>query len=316
MKKAELLRSVADSPVILLDIGARGGIQERWKGLLASYPARVYGFDPDPEHCARLNQQAPGAVVYLPYAIHSESGTRDFHLTRGEQNGSFLKPSRAVLERLSVAEAFRVERVAPLPVSDLDSVMRRHGIADVDHIKIDTEGCEAEILAGAAETLKQAVSLEVEVWFNTIHERAPLFGDLDREIRRRGFVLFDLEQSSYFRRAEGDALGGPKGQLFAGDALYFRDFLAGDPGFWTKDKLVRLLLIVTQYGYPDYGWEIASEAGRRGLLDRRDAAAVKEFLSANRAADPGRSFRSRPGLRAMLKRLFPGLARQQPLGNR
>jgi hypothetical protein len=64
-------------------------------------------------------------------------------------------------------------------------------------------------------------------------------------------VLFDLAKSNYFKRKVGAKLGGPKGQLVAGDAIYFRDIptLSPESSCYDKSKLVWAIVLVMQYCY-------------------------------------------------------------------
>jgi len=109
----------------------------------------------------------------------------------------------------------------------------------------------------------------VEVWFNQLYEGQPLFSDVDFALREKGFQLFDVARSNFFKRAEGKHLGGPKGQLMTGDALYFRDLVAMDKQsvFWTASKLVKCILILIASGYYDCALEILETARQRQVID-------------------------------------------------
>ena len=88
-----------------------------------------------------------------------------------------------------------------LAVDTLDHQLERHGLDDVDFIKVDTQGSELFVLQGASQVLGQhVVGVEVEVEFASIYGGQPLFADVDRHMREHGFDLFDL------RRVTGSAM--------------------------------------------------------------------------------------------------------------
>jgi hypothetical protein len=119
--------------------------------------------------------------------------------------------------------------------------------------------------------------LEIEVMFNPLYEGQPLFGDVDRYLRDRGFVLwrlgnlvqygmaearsdFGVPDRQYFdsRPVEFPAQGG---QLFWGHAYFVPDDLAfGEP---TADwaGCLRDACIATAFGFRD----LAGDALRRAL---------------------------------------------------
>ena len=51
------------SPVVLLDIGARGGIQSKWEHLIPHLS--VVAFEPDPVEHASLSETAPPELKFL-----------------------------------------------------------------------------------------------------------------------------------------------------------------------------------------------------------------------------------------------------------
>jgi len=78
-----------------LDIGAREGITP---DLLPLAPAvEAYGFEPDPDECARLNQRFQAAptpwrrVTFLPVALAGGGGERTLHFYRMRGGSSLLE---------------------------------------------------------------------------------------------------------------------------------------------------------------------------------------------------------------------------------
>ncbi len=276
----QALRTLSPSPLKLIDIGARAGINPRWLNLIPNFPVQIIGFEPDEAECAALNAKGEAFVKYLPFAVGKTVETRTFHLLKAAGSSSLFRPNYAFINRCVSAPNYAIEREVQVQTNTLDSILKQENISDIDYIKIDTEGCERDILTGATETLKHVFAVEVEVWFNPVFTDAPLFRDIDAMLSEQGFVLFDLAKSNYFKRKIGKHLGGPKGQLVAGDAIYFRDIPSLPPSslFYDKAKLARAIVIAMQYCYFDFALEAIQQARAHGKLSEFEFNAVATLL--------------------------------------
>ena len=131
-----------ESPFVLLDIGARDGINPRW---LPLEPAmQVFGFDalaeiaaPNPRH------------RYFKIALGDHDGECRFHVPEN------LYEARASPDGSCV-----------VPMAKLDTFWARHSLPPADFIKIDCEGYEPEILRGAEQYLKASNILAADIETN------------------------------------------------------------------------------------------------------------------------------------------------------
>jgi FkbM family methyltransferase len=282
------------SPLVLVDVGASGGVQPRWREVAPWL--RVVGFDAD----NRAPVGPDRSFTYLRSALYRERARVPFHLTRRQETSSVFVANRPFVDRFPEAERFDVVETVELDADTLDAQLRGVGITDIDFLKIDAQGCELAILEGAADCLsKSALGLELEVEFAEVYRGQPLFTDVDALVRRHGFVLFDL-QPYYWKRRTGVRLGGTKGQLVFGEALYFKD-LDGLAGVFAhaateelrRIKLLHMLAVCWVYGYLDFAAEILVHfaiyvtAEERERLERSLAASPR--LSARLPAFPGRA---------------------------
>ena len=166
----------------------------------------------------------------------------------------------------------------------LDHQLERHGLDDVDFIKVDTQGSELFVLQGASQVLGQhVVGVEVEVEFASIYGGQPLFADVDRHMREHGFDLFDLRRV-YWKRDAGQSLGGPYGQIVWADALYLKTLpalpavIAERAPEARRSKLLRALSVVSLYGYHDHALALARGSG--DVLSTKEIALIEARITA------------------------------------
>ena len=249
-------------PLVLIDVGSRGGLAEHWKH--AEEYLLVIGFEPDVRSYEELSKtERSYRTSQLNLGLYNEKTCLNLYLTRRPGDSSILKPDRRFLDRFPESRRFDIVETTKISVDTLDNQLRQQGIADVDFIKVDTQGTELHILQGAANTLSQVtLGLEIEVEFSQMYEDQPLFADIDSFVRGLGFQLFDLKPY-YWKREAGQNYGGPKGQIIYADALYLRelDSLVSLVNSLqdiesSKSKVLRALSLCAIYGYQDYALEI------------------------------------------------------------
>jgi len=247
-----ILANRLEEPVRLVDVGARGGVDQRWEPY---YPVLdVLGFEPDPAECERLNEAArslPYRSRFLPYALGRDAGEVTFNVCRWPVASSVYEPNPDVLEDFpAAASLMTVTERRRLSTVPLDDVCAREALTP-DCLKIDVEGAELDVLRGAETALDRSLVLDVEVEFDPLFRGQPLFADVDVHLRERGWRLLGLRRVSWRRTAGLSAAGtGYGGQLISGDALYFND-RALRRGL-TVTRMLKLALIVSAYRQHDF----------------------------------------------------------------
>jgi FkbM family methyltransferase len=182
-------------PLTVVDIGARGGVENRWSQFGTSI--RLYGFEPDETECDRLNHGDDRVATYIPIALGSSTGEQRFYVTNDPFCSSLFSPiDELVRERPRLTE-MSVKEVTTIQTQTIDDWVDQSGIGDLDHMKIDAQGAELAILEGSARSLGSVRSLNLEVQFSRLYKGTPLFGDIDLFLRERGFVLWRLGELSH-----------------------------------------------------------------------------------------------------------------------
>ena len=153
---------------VVLDVGANHG--DFSEAVCNTFPsARVLLFEPLPKLQPILERRCQRRAPLWKLetcALSDQEGTLDLHIApERDEIGSLKGFSRSYLE--STAAAGEIRKI-PCRVRRLDDVVREAGIGHVDLLKIDVEGAEFDVLAGATTMLVTTESLVVEV--STIRE--------------------------------------------------------------------------------------------------------------------------------------------------
>lgn len=132
---------------VFLDVGANVGY---YACLAAARGATAHAFEPNPALTALLRRtrdlNAFGArLVVNEVAVDAADGLAELHLSPQALNTG--------LSSLLPLPHLRAGATAPVPTVTLDGYCARRGIARIRLVKIDVEGAEARVLAGAGRVL-------------------------------------------------------------------------------------------------------------------------------------------------------------------
>jgi FkbM family methyltransferase len=178
------VKSLGFSPAVIYDVGAyRGG----WTRLAAEvFPqAQFVLFEANRDHAAELG--ATGRRHVIAALGREDGGRRAFHVPRaGDVTGASL-----YVENTSHYGEANL-RVRAVETTRLDTAVARERLPPPDLIKIDVQGAELEVLAGADEALRSAGALIVEVSFVDYNKGGPLAAQVIAEVDRLGFRCADL----------------------------------------------------------------------------------------------------------------------------
>lgn len=267
----DIIKMVAGERVILADVGAAGGIHDRW-GLFPDDLLTI-GFEPDKTAFSRLKQDR--RQIWINKALYSDDKEHALYITKSPTNTSLLHPNYRVIDQLAngypdALDGHSIINTVQLKCDLLDAALKEAGVEEVDAIKLDTQGSELEILKGGEEVVaKQLFAIESEVEFIELYQNQPLFADVDTHLRKRDFLLMDLGNILYVKGRNSVATTGDKGVMVAADVLYFRTVESVCNLLEKGDirKLTAIFKICLVYGYPGYGIEICMALKQSGLFE-------------------------------------------------
>jgi FkbM family methyltransferase len=235
---------LAEPPLVIVDVGAAPLLNEDdiFRPLLDGGNCRVLGFEP----FAETHQLRDEPWAMLPHLV-GDGSPRTFYETSFGPSSSLYEPDLDVMsDFVGLAESCTVVSTREVATVTLDSVVEDQ----VDFLKMDVQGAELDVLRGAERVLSDVLVIHAEVEFVPIYRNQPLFDDVFRFLRQRGFDLFDL---TYLRRTRYQGReGGRRERLLWGEAVFIptRGRLDGlDPE--RRAKIIRIMRDV--FGAGDFG---------------------------------------------------------------
>jgi FkbM family methyltransferase len=188
---------------ILLDCGANVGMYTIWAA--ATRGTRVYAFEPESQNYALLNRniqhnQLQGLVKAYCMGLSDKSGLFDLHMADMRVGGS----CHAVDQALD----FELKPLKPLfaqgcVASTLDELVADGAVPVPTHIKIDVDGFEHKVVAGARRTLVNPAVRSVLIETN---QNLADHMEMVRELNTMG-LMHDRAQVQRAERKEGTFKG-------------------------------------------------------------------------------------------------------------
>lgn len=234
----------------LVDIGASGGLELRWRSIRRNIKAFL--FEPD-----ERSYQELGSADYIeeifPVGLGASEINATLNLCRKPTVSSLLPPRHSFLSRFPDPKRFDVISQETIKLSTLDKCLMGRW-QDCDFIKIDTQGTELDILHGGAALLDgPIIGLEVEVEFIRLYDEQDLFGDICTHLESKGYEFFDFVNICRWERGQFTLFG----QAVFGDGLFLRspevfaEILSSLPIDMARSRAKKYIAIVSLYDHLD-----------------------------------------------------------------
>jgi len=198
--------------IVLVDVGAAGGIEPRWKKIS---PLLYYiGFEPDSKATTEERQTKFAEHTLFSVALGAKKSKQKFYISKGIGKSSIYRPNYSFLKNFADVGRFQIENEIELYVDSIDQVIAQK----IDFIKLDTQGSELSILTGSKNSLISVFGVEVEVEFLEIYSNQPLLSSVHKLLSESGFEFIDFINLSRWERNIYSGLG----QLVHADALFLK----------------------------------------------------------------------------------------------
>ncbi len=206
-------RLLRRSPDVLLDVGANEG-QFAQAFRQRGFEGRIVSFEPVPAVFERLSRASAGdpAWAVRNEALGREEGRLPMHVANYDASSSILPPTDRMGE---VADFLSFDTTAEVAVRRLDAVFDdvcRPG--DRVALKVDTQGYESAVLAGAEGVLDRVDAVQLELSFLPLYQGEPPAETVMAWMRERAFVPAYLAPAFVQK---------PSRQWLQADVLFVRD---------------------------------------------------------------------------------------------
>lgn len=180
---------------LVLDVGANKG-QFATDLFENGYDGKIASFEPLPEAHAILEETAKKFsdrwIIAPRLALSDQEGMTEFHVTEADTSSSLFRP-RA--DFISATPQVRLSQTIKIPTVRLDSVVSELGLMQSGlFLKLDVQGAESLVLAGAPMVLATAKGLITELSLTPLYDGQPPARDLLEIIYAAGFEVWDVWQ--------------------------------------------------------------------------------------------------------------------------
>lgn len=212
-----------------------------YQAMLQAGLCTVTGFEPQLGALAELQSKKGPNETYLPYAV-GDGERHTLRIAAASGMTSLLVPDE---RRLAMFNGFppwgQVLDEVMIDTKKLDDIDE---LPPIDLLKIDIQGGELAVFRSGEQALANAVAVHTEVSFVPLYEGQPVLGDIDLDLRARGFIPHHFAAIKRWAIAPVTFAGDfrvPGNQLLEADVVYVRDF--GQPEQMTDEQLCQLAMV-------------------------------------------------------------------------
>jgi FkbM family methyltransferase len=188
---------------IVFDVGANNGSSS--VPLAIENPTYlVFAFEPTPEMIEVIKSKIVGLENYVivPKAVSDYNGTAEFNVAGNWDWGcsSLLKFSRKSQTDWPGRTDFHVTYKLNVDVIRLDTFIEENGITKIDHLHIDTQGSDLNVMKGLGEYLHIVTEgkLEAGTSDDVLYEGQNKLNDCIKFLLLNGFKVVDVNSNDVF----------------------------------------------------------------------------------------------------------------------
>jgi len=210
-----------ESPIIF-DVGANQGQSiRRFKKIFPK--SIIHAFEPIKEEFDKLqNEFKSDCNIFLNNCALGDSlGEKKFNIMASTGHSSFFKISpntewlKIRSKEFGATENGYIKKVVDVKINTINNYCNNNDILKIDILKLDTQGYEEKILAGASEIIPRIKLIETELMFDNVYEKRLNFYDIEKHILKHNFRLLAIEPLNFSNLLEG--------YMFCVDAIYLNE---------------------------------------------------------------------------------------------
>lgn len=266
---------LSDNPIVVYDIGARGGEIEELRHL---YPVLHYvGFDAD-THAAQemesvVRRRFRNADVY-PFFVGEDSDEPfTFYIYKYLGLSSRLQPDKEYVQRYE-NKGFEVTDTFTTTSISLNTAKKKYAMPMPDMLKLDTQGTEYEILLGATDVLNSVLFIESETMFTPMYENQKLFHHISAFLYDHDFEVVFINRAFYNRK---QFFGESRGQMMWGDFLFCKKDTAILK--MTRESILKHISLLVAFGLIDIAYDIVQKTDKLSTMEKQNIVSTFRFYS-------------------------------------
>ncbi len=190
--------------VTIFDVGAHiGNVSLQYNTLFSN--ASIYSFEPFPPSFNSLQQNTSTHknITLFNKGLGAYTGTAKFHSNQSEQTNSILATHEQANSNWGNNDLLKTKEIVEIDLTTIDQIVEEENIKTIDILKMDVQGAEHEVMAGAKKTIeKQMIRLiYTEIITVPTYQGQKEFDDILKMYRAYGFELFTIYKAGH--RADG-----------------------------------------------------------------------------------------------------------------
>jgi len=275
-----------EQPPVLIDIGASGEINPKWKRI-ASYSICL-AFDPDTREFNITEEKNSGYKKLYKFnrIVSSEPvGSTNFYLAKSPFCSSILQPNLDALKPWHFHTLFEIDKKIELPAMTIAEALTKCGLTYIDWFKADTQGTDLRIFKSLSTAIKESITAaEFEPGIIDAYKGEDKFYSVLIELEKSGFWVSDLAVKGTQRiNSDKISLNNFTGRrLLRRSPCWVEIVYLRNPGFVEKRKLLMLYifaLLEKQYGFALEVIEKALSSENNPLFEQCRNAVLKKIQS-------------------------------------
>ena len=188
----------------LLDVGANAGQYAKQMRELG-YAKRIISFEPVQEAFQQLSKAAKhdGSWIVNQYALGDKEETVTINVSQNSFSSSILN---ILPEHVQSAPSSAFIAQQETRIKKLDTVFDSFTTGSNNiMLKIDVQGFEKKVLAGAEDSLQKIKIIQLEMSLVPLYQNEWLFHEVLEYLTQKGFQLYSLE-NGFFNKETGQLL--------------------------------------------------------------------------------------------------------------